>query len=386
VRPARLDAVAAAGAVAALGVVYALVVPFGLPYDEPVHWLNVVHIADTGTLPRIGAPDVGYEAVQTPLTYVLDAALAAPLDALGASEETTQRLVRVLNVGWLLVLLFALAAVTRRLVPGISRGRSILAGALVSGSSIIVAVGSSVENDIAAAGLGVLALVQFIDAWDDPGWKRSGAAGLLLGVAFLAKPAVWPLGIVWVLALVVRRRPKQLAAFALLGLLVSGWWIVRNWVLYESLTGNNAVKANGDEWPPVGFHGVSSLVDYVRAAVTFLWLPVEYWRNTVSAPAWIEALVVVGTIGLLALLVLELRRQRLDGVRLLVLASATTAVLAWVFADVFVEGASFRLTYSGVLPLWAWAVAVAVSRGRPYAWALVAGLVVIHVFALASVA
>lgn len=386
-RLGRLDLIVAAGAVVALGVLYALVVPFGLPYDEPLHWLNVKFIADTGTLPRIGDPRVGYEAVQTPLSYVVDALLAAPLHALGADEGTTQRLVRVLNVGWLVALMLALSALARRLVPGLGRGRSLLAGALVAGSSIVVAVGSSVQNDVPAAALAATAFIVFIDAWDEPGWRRSAAAGLLLGLAFLAKPAVWPLGIVWVLALVVRRRPRQLVAFGLAGLLMSGWWIVRNWVLYGSLTGNNAVKANGDEWPPRGFHGLSSIVDYGRSAVTFLWLPVEYWRNTVAAPTWLEIVVVVATLALVALLVVTvLREWRSDGMRRMVLLTAAASVLGWVFADMFVEGASFRLTYPGVLPVWAWAIALAISRGRLYAWGLVGCAVAVHVFSVASVA
>lgn len=382
-RSARRQLVMASCAVATLGVVYALVVPLGLPYDEPSHWQNVLHLARTGSLYEIGGDDVGYEAVQGPLAYVVDALVAAPFDAMGVSTDITMRIVRVANVGWLVALLVALAALTHRLMPRVSSANVVLAATLVAGSPILVAVGSSVQNDVPATVLSVMTLVVFIDGWHDTGWRRHAAVGALLGLAFLTKASVWPVGVVLGLTLLVRRRPAQLVAFVAAGLVVAGWWVLRNLHLYDSLTGNNAVKATGFEWPPVGFDGITTFVDLGRTAVTFLWVPVEYWRNTVAAPTWVEALIAVVTLAIVGLAGAHVRRP--DGVETTVLLVGAAAVIAWVFITTMVEGASFRLTYVGVLPVWAWTMANAVSRSRGPAWALVAVTMALHAFAVVAV-
>ena len=77
---------------AVLGAAAALMVPAGLPYDEPSHWSTVKYFAEHWTLPVLGAPGVTYEGQQTPLYYLMGAALA------GVTADSAFMAVRLFGV------------------------------------------------------------------------------------------------------------------------------------------------------------------------------------------------------------------------------------------------------------------------------------------------
>ena len=135
------------GTVATLGGLYIALVPPGLPYDEPSHWLNVLHIVHHGSLPHIGDADVTYEAQMGPLAYLLAAFVAWPFSAL--SDEAAFYAVRTLGLVEHLGLTWIMWVLIRRALPSLPRAAS--AGATVIGlSPMLLAMGTSVQNDTLA--------------------------------------------------------------------------------------------------------------------------------------------------------------------------------------------------------------------------------------------
>ena len=143
---------------AALGtlvaMLYAFVVPMGLPYAEPSHWLNVLHIARQGTPPAVGLQDVTYEAQQGPVAYYIDAAIYGFF----GSGATGFYAVRVSG----LACLAACAVLTLRLVNRawpVAAGSFSRAATLVAlGNPMLVACAMSVQNDLPALAFALLAL------------------------------------------------------------------------------------------------------------------------------------------------------------------------------------------------------------------------------------
>jgi hypothetical protein len=113
--------------------------------------------------------------------------------------------------------------------------------------------------------------------------------GLLigLGVAAIASPA--------------RDRSRRLVGVvvAAAGLvLVSGWWFVRNQLVYGDFTGRTGVAAAGVTFPPP-YHDLGDIGSWARSMLAFLWIPTEYYRNAFSFPTPLR--LVVGTLTIFAI-------------------------------------------------------------------------------------
>jgi 4-amino-4-deoxy-L-arabinose transferase-like glycosyltransferase len=255
-----------------LAIAYNLATPFGnngypnTP-DEGAHFQYVAYVAREWRLPKFeGYAGVGYEAHQPPLYYFL----AAVVYALTGGEGKAVRLLSTLcsaGVVWLVWLTL------RRLTPE----RPLLALAGMGFAAFLpmhIAIGSAVGNDaltnllFAATLYGLLVnLSNTAELYPPPdlprqrgrnpdslpvdGEGRGGGKGgeylhwlripLLVGLTILTKATgvllipIMLLGVIVAARLQSGRWARALGAATLalvITLLVSGWWLVRNYMLY----------------------------------------------------------------------------------------------------------------------------------------------------------
>ncbi|MDN4481771.1 hypothetical protein [Demequina muriae] len=332
----------AAGAL--VSVAFVALVPAGLPYDEPAHWLNVQFYLDHGRLPTLGEPGTSYEAQMGPFAYVLYAVVAAPFHFLGA-ETAAFYAARVLGAAQLLVLAVMLAAVALRTVkphPGVA----LVAAAAAVLNPMLLAVSTSVQNDTLALVCGTGALLTVIVRGPRP-MRAAGVAGLLLGLALLTKVTAWPFVVALGLLLLWQRRIRELLVMALVAAAVSGWWFVRNIALYGDVTARAGVERAGYDFPALPDAGPLALA---KSAVTYLWLPTEYVRNIIAAPAAIEVLVAGLTLTVATGVVVMLRQRAVGSpMPILVAGIAIAAVAAWIAVAVAAQAVAFRTAYPAML-------------------------------------
>lgn len=366
----------ALGVIALVGAAFVAIMPPGLPYDEPAHWLNVQWWLDHWTMPVIGEPGTSYEAQMGPVAYAVYAVVAWPFRALWGDEAAFYA-ARALGVTQLIALALILAVAARRALRA-RRGVATLVVLAVGLNPMLLAVSTSVQNDTVSLVLGASALLVAV-ARD--GRSRAIAAGVLLGLAILTKVTVWPIAIGIAVALAVRRRWSSLAIVAATSLLVSGWWFVRNLALYGDVTGRAAVEAAGYEFPPLDA-GPASLARHV---VTYLWLPTEYVRNVVVSPTVIDAVVLLLTvIAGVGLALFALRRRRDRRVALASVVTAAVAVVAWVVLVEVTQSVAFRTAYPALIAFYTGLGALAFLGTRRAAIALLAPLAVVGAWFLVS--
>jgi hypothetical protein len=376
----RRDLTAVMASSAVLGVVYTAVVPRGLPYDEPSHWANVLFYVRNLSIPRLGDAGVTYEAQMGPVAYVLDAVVAAPLRLL--SDPAALYGVRILGVLEHMVLTWLVWRLVGRALPG--RRPAAVVGALAVGvNPMLLAMSASVQNDTLALVLAAAAID--VATGKEVDVRRGALCGGLVGLALLTKVTMWPVAVVLGLRLLVRREFAAGACYGVSAFVVFGWWLLRNVSLYGDLTGRAGVEAAGYDFPALQDTGP---VDLARSAITYLWLPTEYVRNTVVAPSLIDALVVLltlcGCVGV-ALSLWSRHDTRRDLV-LLLGATALVAVVGWLVTSLTTQAVAFRFAYAA---LFAWftgiGALVLVRIGRQLAVGVVVGLVVLNAWFLWSV-
>jgi D-alanyl-D-alanine carboxypeptidase (penicillin-binding protein 5/6) len=240
--------------------------------------------------------------------------------------------------------------------------RMALVGALVIGANpVLLAMSASVQNDTLSLLLAFIAMLICVEGWPALSARRAFVAGILCGAAILAKLTAWPVALVVVVALLIRRR-RAMAAFLLGCVPVAGWWLLWNQATYGSLTPRNALLAANFKFPAyhlTSLHGVGFVLEEV---VTYLWLPTEYFRNIFHTPVELKAFVVVMTVAVAICGGWHLARRRLQG-RELLLGTAAVAVLAWFYTFVRVQALAFRTAYVA-LPAWCLLVALSGSRLR----------------------
>jgi D-alanyl-D-alanine carboxypeptidase (penicillin-binding protein 5/6) len=346
---------------AVAGTVAALAVPAGLPYDEPAHWSNVLFYAQHLRLPVFGEPGVQYEAQQTPAYY----AVAAAIVRLAGQRETAFLAVRLFGVVGLVVMTALIAAILQRVIG--TRPVVVVTGtAFVALNPMLIVMSASVQNDTWAlvAGFGAV-LVAMADRGRHA-WWRGIAIGVLGALAILVKVSLVPLVVAVVIVLLCRRRFAEAVASTAVVLVACGWWVVRNVLLYGDLTGQAGVEATGTHF---GRGGLSPVV-LVREALTYLTLPTEYLRNTISAPAWVDVLaVVVGAVLVVGCVVLATRGRRsvAPAAFWMIFFVGAASVAAWLVQVAFGWEVAFRTAY-GVLPLAALAFGISVLIARPARW------------------
>ena len=304
-------------AIAAVSIViaaaYVVVTPPGQPYDEPAHWSNVQFYAHEHRMPEIGEPGASYEAQMGPVYYAGSAILARPVEAVFDTETAfyAVRLLGTLLVGLAVLLTVALGL---ELFPR-RRGAVLAAAAFVGFNPNLLAVGASIQNDslvmVMALWGALLAVRATLSPGSSPGrWLR---VGLVAGLATITKIfAAGMLGGLAVAALAApgRDRLRRLrgVVFAVAGfVVVSGWWFVRNQILYGDPSGRTGVTSSGLSFPP-SYHSLRQVDDWLRSLLSYVWIPTEYYRNAFQAPGIVRVAVVAITIGIVGASAVGVRR------------------------------------------------------------------------------
>ena len=219
-----------------LAALAALTVPLllsdrSLAYDDHVE--PAVRILESGALP---APGDCWECHQPPLYYALEAAAFAAFDARTPSARLA--VARTLSLLLTAALWAVGLALSRRLVS--DARRRVLAALLFVTFPAFFLLHVTLSNDVAAVALSGLAFGVLARALDRdrpaPGAVEWGGAGLLAGLAVLAKTTALPgVAVIATAALVSRRATlpspvRARAAAAALGgaLLAVGPWLAHN--------------------------------------------------------------------------------------------------------------------------------------------------------------
>ncbi len=298
----------------ALGGALVATVPPGQPYDEPAHWANVLFYLQHHRMPILGEPGVLYEAQMGPIYYGASALILA-VAGLG-SDETGFYALRVLWLGLLPIL--ALLSYRLGLALAGRRAPALFAAALVALNPLVLAMSASVQNDVlcmvVAAAASLLA-VRVLRDTNSP-LRAHVLVGGLMGVAMLTKVFALGLGVGLLIAYAVDTRlprwdraRRALAAISAMAV-VSGWWFVRNAVLYGDPTGQAGVSAAGYRFPALRFTGAGSILAWGQSLVSYTYAPTEYFRNSVNAPTWLETAAVASALGIALALLLRSWRSR----------------------------------------------------------------------------
>lgn len=382
----RRPVVAVAAAAVLLGVLYAVLVPPGLPYDEPSHWQNVVFLLEHGRLFDLRDADVSYEAQQGPLAYLFYAVPAGLVRLFGLSSSTQFVVARLTGLILLVALVVSSYKLGRLVVPQ-RQVVAVVATGVVCLNPMVVAMASSIQNDVLALVLAVTAMT--ITAEPQPLTRPKAALlGLLTGAALLTKITVAPAVIVVGLVLILRRTSMaRLATVCVVALTVSGWWFARNVFLYGDLTGRAGVSARGFEFPAAPVRDLGGAKDLLAGMITYLWVPTEYYRNVIDLPPAVRAAIALLTFVLvtLGLRPVVLHRRILRGTAAqVVLATAALALLTWIATRFAVQGVSARTAFVA-LPAWGLLAAAAVVRSRSAStrWGVIAVAVLVAILHVA---
>ncbi len=314
----------------AIGLLFQIATPLFETPDEIWHVGLAAHLARGGGLPvQRPGEDTPWrqEGSQPPLYYLTLAALtrvlrlplqdldrvlivnrhAAPGDAslpdnknmaLHGSWErfpwrgavATLHLWRLFSLALGTLALAAIYATLRTMAPDRPRW-ALGATALVAWNPMFPFIMGAVNNDVLVNALSALALWQLASLWrKGPSRFRLISLGIILGMAALSKLsglAFWPLALVVLMALWRRRaldRWDLLRSLALVygpALVLSGWWFLRNWMLYRDPTGLNVMlEIFGRRSAP------PTLAAWLSEARGFLWSfwAVWGWFNIVADP------------------------------------------------------------------------------------------------------
>jgi len=235
----------------ALGAWYAAAIPFGQAPDESAHLVYVQYLAKEHRLPvfrPVGAG--GYEFHQPPLYY----ALSLPAYLAGG-----RRAVRLFNVVLGLGVILFTYLLCREIFPD-RPWRAVAAAAFAAFLPMHLALCASVTNDVLAEVIFTAGLWQMVRGLR-VGWspRACAAVGALAGLGLLTKSATAPLLVVGWLAVARSRRAGWRVAARDIGLMtaaavvIGGWWLVRNQVLYgDPLAGRAFLEAFRDRPTPAG--------------------------------------------------------------------------------------------------------------------------------------
>lgn len=344
---------------------YSLINPLFETPDEHFHFFTINEIANSGKLPVVPAiydPYLGPEPAQPPLFYLLSALITAPFDTADARQQVQLNpfswigsAEAVVNINrtivseaelwpWQgyaipahLIRFFSTVLGLGTLLSVYGNGRflwpndekpALLATAFVAFLPQFNFIHSAITNDTMITFLASFAIWQLLRLWFTAvSPQKLLLLGSTIGLAALSKNAgvlllLYALGVLFLLTLrdldlskswqaQARRRLGETAVYIILPtLLIAGWLLVRNQILYGDLTAvNQFVEIAG------GDRGYS--LRQVLAETDGLWLSffaVFGWFN-VRPPEWIYT--VWNSLALLA------------GLGLLLGSGKTVAALRW---------------------------------------------------------
>ena len=252
----------------ALGAGYALLTPVWQAPDEPAHFNNIVHIAQTGRLPVLQPGDydqayleklkaerfppelsiapVRYEGHQPPLYYLLMTPLLWLLQGAGLTAQVWA--LRLLNVGIGALVIFFIWLGARRLFPKRPRV-ALLAAGFTAFLPMHIAMSAAINNDALAELFIVAVMFRLLGALQEEATSPAhwAVTGLLIGLGLLTKfqayiliPLagavwLWQIGRGWRAHELTARRWLTGVALALPALLLALPWWLRNMAVYGPL-------------------------------------------------------------------------------------------------------------------------------------------------------
>ncbi len=331
-----------------LGISYVWATPPLESSDEYKHYPFVQYVQNTGKLPVLDPENPGLwlqEAAQPPLYYLLAAAVTSNIDTSDLPDvhhknpqafignpgqvgnknliihdpqlETFPWRGTVLAIYVIRMVSLALSVgtilVTAHLGQRLFNIRiGLLAAAITAFNPMFLFISTAVNNDSLAILLGNLGLLLLVLIWQDvpdprSKWWRYILLGAVIGLGVLSKLSLMGLLIPAGLALAwLSWRSKNWRILLVGGLLVivpvvllSGWWLVRNWQLYGDPSGLSAfIAVQGTRDMPLNLSGwLDELGTFYRS----------FWGLfggvNIAAPEWfyflMNGLVLIALIGLI---------------------------------------------------------------------------------------
>jgi 4-amino-4-deoxy-L-arabinose transferase-like glycosyltransferase len=234
-----------------VGYLYAVGMPAGKGPDETAHARYVEYLAQERKLPVFNPadPDPDYEFHQPPLYYLI----CMPTYLLAGSDEAARQTLRFLTLLLSAALLYLTFALGRSLAPD-NPWTALGAAGVVAFLPMQLALSTSIGNDALAntfCAAAVLLLVLYLrghglhnarERERAPGAGSAVAVGIMIGLAVLTKSiAVLLFPVAWLAAVLAARRSERFAWRQLardvalttgIALLLCGWWLLRNQLLY----------------------------------------------------------------------------------------------------------------------------------------------------------
>ena len=229
-----------------IAVSYALTIPLGKGPDESAHVRYLEFLTQQHRLPVFDPahPDPDYEFHQPPLYYLA----SLPSFALAREAEASQQTVRFFTLIFSLALIYLTFAFARNLAPDdpwIPPAAAGVVAFLPMQLSIATTVGNDALTEVLAAAA-LLLLVSHLkrarETDDARGLRSTIAVGVIIGLGMLTKSiAVLLFPVAWLAAAFAARAPEgfrwrrflaHAAITAGVALLLCGWWLARNQMLY----------------------------------------------------------------------------------------------------------------------------------------------------------
>jgi hypothetical protein len=379
-----------------LGGVYSTITPIFEAPDEIQHYFHVKHIADGKGLPVLkpqGEEIYEQEGGQPSLYYLIGALATFWINTNNAEElldynpyvnlgvpsrhgnknviihtdregfpyrDTTLAVHLVRYVSLLFGAVTVLATYLLALLV-FSGQRMLALGAamLTAFNPKFIFTNAAVNNDGLITALCSLALLlSVLLLKKGPSLRRYVGLGVVVGLAALTKLTglgLLAVVLIMLLILALRHSPKEAVkgGVIILGLVVllAGWWYVRNWVLYQDLTGMSMFfEALGG--PPARDLTLSEFVDELEGLKLSYWA-IFGWFNILVSP-WVyrffDLLVVLGIVGLPLALVRGLKKP-LDvplASLLLMLVWISVVAAGYVRYNLMIDSATGRLVFPAI--------------------------------------
>jgi 4-amino-4-deoxy-L-arabinose transferase-like glycosyltransferase len=324
------------GAYGVLAVVYSVAVPLAETPDESEHFRYLQHIVLTGQLPvmqPVYADNDTLEAHQPPGLYLLGAAVTGWIEQERADnllpnscfsfdpdddgrqhaylhrpeEWPPQRgvyqvfqLLRWLDVLFGLGTVWLAYLIGRQVMPGDERV-GLWAATLLAFNPQWIHITASFNNDVPTTFLGAAVIYLCIRVAEGGRMRDTAVLGLLLGLGFLTKFALfafWPLAFLAIISYQLSVSGQRLSLLhhlllvTGLPLLVAGWWYWRNVRLYDDpLLWEVTLSAKGSVIGRTAPFGLADVGEFLVTHFQSYWL----WFGwlTVKAPVWVYGLILV---------------------------------------------------------------------------------------------
>jgi Dolichyl-phosphate-mannose-protein mannosyltransferase len=247
-----------------LATLYAVRVPPWNAPDEPAHYNFIRSIAVEHRLPILQPGDYSqseiarltnlkfppgesvaafrYESIQPPLYYLIATPVFLATQALGERGQVVA--LRLVTVAIGALFLLAMYRLGRQIFPR-SALLPLAATAFVAFIPEHLFMDAAIDNDALAELMLCLTLVVLVDdLWQRGAPRNDLLAGLVVGLAVLTKLVAGVSALLVMLGFLgsallaadrpaaLRRLPRRLVRAGLVALLVSGWWVVRNVLVY----------------------------------------------------------------------------------------------------------------------------------------------------------